>query len=717
MKRLAFVLTPLLLAPLAAFAAAEPSRPNVVLMIADDLGYRDLGCYGATKIKTPHIDQLAGEGARFTDAHSSCAVCNPSRYAILSGTYLWHAKRKPDYSLYFHEGQVTLPALLKSAGYRTAALGKWHNGFGRAPEPDWNAELKPGPLEIGFDSFFGTPRTHNEPPLVFVENHRVVGLDPADPVRVDRSPEYGPFGKMFGGEKAQAARPDDQIDFIMADKAAEFIGKQTKESPFFLYLAFAAPHVPINPAPEFRGNSEARLYGDYIQQLDHCTGLVLDALEKHGHAQNTIVLFTSDNGGMYQRDALESGHRCNGELLGQKTDAWEGGHRVPFIARWPGHIPAGIERKELFSQVDIMATLAEAANVKMPAGASPDGNSELAAFIDPAHAKPIRTEAVFLGTGGFALRQGDWVYIRKQGSCGLSVPEKPGQPWSQPYAKMGFVNSDVDAQGKIKPDAPKDQLYNLGSDVTQAKNLTLDHPARAESMRARLEELTRKPQASAAKAIPVETDPRLQADGKGWRLDKATVVDPTRPRVLLIGDSILNGYLKQVVRALDGKAYVDAWVNPYCQSEYLNKTLGEVLDQGPYDVVHFNMGLHGWNEGRIKPGTFEPLTRAYVQVIKDKLPKAKIIWANITPVTTKDKPTQLNAEINPIIIEHNRLAARVMAEMQVPTNDFYAMLINKLELARGDQFHWTAPAYEILAKTVSDSVLRELGAAKTADSN
>src|SRR5271156_1216929 len=215
----------------------------------------------------------------------------------------------------------------------------------------------------------------------------------------------------------------------------------------------------------------------------------------------------------------------------------------------------------------------------------------------------------------------------------------------------------------------------------------------------------------------VETDSRLHADGKGWRLEKAKITDPARPRVLLIGDSILNGYLKQVVRALDGKAYVDAWVNPYCQSEHLNKLLGEGLDQGPYAVVHFNMGLLGWQAGRIKPNALEPLTRAYVQVIKDKLPKARIIWASSTPVTIKDKPTEPNTEINSVIVEHNRLAARVMAEMHVPTNDFYALLINKLELARGDQFHWTAPAYEMLAKVVAESVLRELGAAKSGNAN
>ncbi len=210
-------------------------------------------------------------------------------------------------------------------------------------------------------------------------------------------------------------------------------------------------------------------------------------------------------------------------------------------------------------------------------------------------------------------------------------------------------------------------------------------------------------------SVATEPDARLQADGKGWRLDKAKLTDATRSRVLLIGDSILNGYGKQVMSALAGKAHVDAWVNPHCQSEHLNKLLAEVLANGPYDVVHFNMGLHGWQQGRIKDGTFEPLTRAYVEVIQDRLPKAKIIWASSTPVTVKGKPTELDPEINPVIVEHNRMAAKVMQEMNVPVNDFYALLVPKLELARGDQFHWRPEAYKILAETVTDSVLRELG--------
>lgn len=480
------------LAVFACAAAGAAERPNVLLIVADDLGYGDVGCYGATKIKTPRIDALAAQGVRFTDAHAAAAVCNPSRYSILSGTYLWHAKRKNDYSLYFHEGQVTLPSLLKSAGYRTAALGKWHNGFGRNGDPDYNAELKPGPLEIGFDAFFGTPRTHNEPPFVFVEGHRVVGWDPADPIIMVPAKEakggWG-HGVSKGAKAAHAARPDERIDFIVAGKAAQFLAAQTKDAPFFLYVAFAAPHVPIDPAPEFRGTSGIGLYGDYVQQLDHCAGLVLDALEKSGLATNTLVVFTSDNGAVCTRETLAAGHRSNGELLGQKTDAWEGGHRVPMIARWPGRVPAGSVRKPLFAQVDFMATFAEAAGVAMPAGASPDGASELAALLDPVHAPATCAETVLLGTGGHALRQGPWVFLPKQGSCGMSVQVPDGTPWGVPYAQAGFTNSDITASGRVKPGAPAVQLYNLDDDLRESVNRAPAEPARCEAMKARLKAL------------------------------------------------------------------------------------------------------------------------------------------------------------------------------------------------------------------------------------
>ncbi len=208
---------------------------------------------------------------------------------------------------------------------------------------------------------------------------------------------------------------------------------------------------------------------------------------------------------------------------------------------------------------------------------------------------------------------------------------------------------------------------------------------------------------------PVEADKRLHADGKGWGLDQAKIVDASRPRVLLIGDSILSGYMKSVTKQLEGKAYVDAWVNPYCQSEHYNKLLAEVLAHGPYDVVHVNIGLHGWPKGRIKEGTFEPLTKAYMEVIRAKMPKAKIIWASSTPVTVKGKPTELDPEINATMIDHNRMAAKVMEELKIPINDFYGLLVNKLALARGDQFHWKSEAYAILAQCAIDSIFHELG--------
>lgn len=476
--------------------AAGETRPNILLIVADDLGYGDLGCYGATKIKTPCIDRLAEGGVQLTDAHSPAAVCQPSRYAILSGTYLMRARRKGQQTLYFHEGQVTLPGLLKLAGYRTAALGKWHLGFGRNTEPDYNAELKPGPLEVGFDSFFGCPRTHNEPPFVFVENHRVVGLDPADPIQIiaakDTREGWG-HGISTGAKKAHAARPQDRIDLILADKAVQFINRKS-EQPFFLYLAFLAPHVPIAPAPEFQGTSRAANYGDFIQQLDACVGKVLDALKTQGLTDNTLVIFTSDNGGLYIQEPLVAGHRPNGPLLGQKTDAWEGGHRVPFIASWPGRIPVRAQCGRLLNLTDLMATLAAAAGIPIPPGAAPDSLNQWPTLLAPKSSPAIRTEMLVQGTGGYALRQGEWVYLPKQGSCGFTVQVPPGPLWGVPYAKMGTTNSDIDSAGGIKPGAPPEQLYYLGNDPAQSKNVAPDHPDRCATMRTRLEELTRKPQ-------------------------------------------------------------------------------------------------------------------------------------------------------------------------------------------------------------------------------
>ena len=309
-----YCLVALWLVPLAALPAADAPRtqqPNIALILADDLGYGDVGCYGATKIQTPSVDRLAADGVRFTDAHSVAAVCNPTRYSILSGTYLWHAKRKNDYSLYFHEGQVTLPSLLQSDGYRTAALGKWHNGFGRNGDPDWNGELKPGPLEIGFDYFFGTPRTHNEPPFVFVENHQHRRSRPGRP-DPHHSPRRGAepwpqglgVGHQRGRRAAHAARPDEQLDLILAEKAVAFLAQQTTDVPFFLYLAFAAPHGRSTRRRSFAARARSGFTVTTSSSSIIALDLVLDALDKYGFAPNTLVIFTSDNGAVLTRDAL-----------------------------------------------------------------------------------------------------------------------------------------------------------------------------------------------------------------------------------------------------------------------------------------------------------------------------------------------------------------------------------------------------------------------------
>jgi len=489
MKPYLIVIASFVFAPAALLLAApEATKPNVILMVADDLGYNDTGCYGAKLIATPHIDSLARDGVRFTDAHSFSGICMPSRYSILTGRYAFRLRRSMDYACNFDPGQILLPMVLKSAGYRTAALGKWHNGFGTNMTVNYNQELKPGPLEFGFDSFFGTPRTHSEPPLVFVRDHWVVGLETNDPISVDHSPGSGVHGKQIGGKKAMELRPDDQLDLILAGEAEKFLAQQKAGQPFFLYLAWEAPHFNLDPAPEFRGKSPAGLYGDYIQQLDHCVGRVLAALEKQGLSSNTIVIMTSDNGGRYEREALKAGHRTNGEMLGQKTDVWEGGHRVPFIVRWPGQIPANRERKEFFEQVDLMATIADAADAKLPTGASPDGHSELAAWLNP-QLPPIRTEAILHGTASLALRQGSWLYIPVQGSGGKTAPE-PKKPWSLSYRTMKFQNSDVDENGQIKPGAPTEQLYNLENDVGQHTNLAAIQPERLKTLRERFQVLT-----------------------------------------------------------------------------------------------------------------------------------------------------------------------------------------------------------------------------------
>lgn len=472
-------------------ARADDARPktNVVIILADDLGVGDVSCYGSTHLETPTLDRLASQGVRFTDAHSTTSVCTPSRYTMLTGRYYWRIKRRWNWDLLIDEGQPTIASIHKSAGYATGCFGKWHLGFCRE-EPDYNKSLEPGPLEVGFDYYFGTPRSHNEPPMVFVENHDVVGLDPADPI-VMVSAKDTPKGKGWGhgistgAKAAHAARPEDQIDLIVTRKATEWI-TANKDRPFFAYLALVAPHVPLSPAREFRNTGPLGPYGDFIRQMDHCVGEVLATLDKHGLADDTLVVFSSDNGAIYHDSLHALGHRANLSYLGQKTDAWEGGHRVPFIVRWPGRVPEGRVCDRLLSMGDMLATVCAATGVERPAKSGPDSLNQLPVWLDP-DAPAVRNEMVYHGIYGLALRFGDDVFLPKQGSFGVTTD--PKMAWAMQFEELGLVNSDYNADGTVKPDAPPVQLYDLEGDPSQSVNRAGSEPAVVKKLAARLEEI------------------------------------------------------------------------------------------------------------------------------------------------------------------------------------------------------------------------------------
>ncbi len=475
--------------------ATEDGRtpPNIVLIYADDVGFGDLGCYGAEHVRTPHIDALASEGRRFTDVHSPSAVCSPSRYGLLTGRYpvrrnLWGPIGK-DQPLCIDPARLTLARVLQEAGYATACIGKWHLGFG-SEGPDWNGELKPGPLELGFDHYFGLPVVNSSPPYVYVEDHRVVGLDPADPiVRGVRSatqvwPEKGGYEALGGGRRAHELYRDEQVATTFEQRAVAWLERRTldaDERPFFLYLATTNIHHPFTPAPRFRGSSACGRYGDFIHELDWLVGEVLAALEALGEAQNTLVVLTSDNGGMLNlggQEAWRAGHRLNGELLGFKFGAWEGGHRVPLIARWPGHIPAGTHSDALISQVDLLATFAAAAGASVPEGEAQDSLDQLATLVgDPV--RPVREQLIVSPNrpSHLVLRRRQWAYLSARGEGGFGQKNVGDHCFggAAVFPFTGQENSDF-ADGRLLPDAPPGQLYDLSRDPGQALNVYDRHP-------------------------------------------------------------------------------------------------------------------------------------------------------------------------------------------------------------------------------------------------
>lgn len=474
--------------------AKSASPPNIVLIFADDLGYGDLGCYGATKVQTPNIDRLAREGRRFTDAHSASAVCSPSRYGLITGRYplrrnFWGPLPGPVAGLSVDTSHVTLGSVLKDTGYATACIGKWHLGLGEK-RPNWNGMLKPGPLELGFDYYFGIPVVNSGPPFVYVENHRVVGYDPADPFVMRKEsvtqkwPAKSGYNAIGGARKAHLLYEDERIGTTLKNKAVEWLRNTRathKNKPFFLYLATTNIHHPFTPAPQFKGTSQCGRYGDFIHELDWIVGEVLTALDDMGVADNTLVLFTSDNGGMLNhggQDAFRAGHRLNGDLLGFKFGAWEGGHRIPFIAKWPGKIPPQSTSNHLISQIDLLATFASIVGRPLSKEACPDSIDQLAEFMGKAE-RPRRDLLVISPNSPMHLmiRKGKWAYIPAQDEGGFQGKKVGDHTLGGAAATLltGQVNSDVE-EGKIKPDAPAAQLYDLEKDLAQSMNVLGQHP-------------------------------------------------------------------------------------------------------------------------------------------------------------------------------------------------------------------------------------------------
>ena len=484
------LLLPLLLLP-SLLLGATP-KPNVVLIFADDLGYGDLSCYGATKLKTPNLDKLAAEGRRFTDAHSASAVCSPSRYGLMTGRYpirknFWGPTPHTQ-ELTIEVGRPTLASVLKSVGYDTAVIGKWHLGFGKG-KTDWNKPLKPGPLELGFDYYFGMPTVNSGPPFVYVENHGVVDYDPEDPFVYGKKsltqkwPAKG-SGNIGGADKAHLRYRDEYVGTTFAEKAVGWIQerhKQCEKKPFFLYLATTNIHHPFTPHPRFKGTSKCGRYGDFVHELDWIVGEVTQTLDELGLADNTLVVFTSDNGGMLNeggQDAWRAGHRLNGDLLGFKFGAWEGGHRVPFIVRWPGKVPAGTESNALVSQIDLITTFAAAAGSTIPEDAVVDGVSQLEEFKGMAK-EPARDELVISPNSPkhLTIRKGKWVYIPDRDEGGFLGKNIGNHLLAGAAAtKLTLQESSDIADGKIRTDAPPAQLFDLENDPFQKKNVHNEHP-------------------------------------------------------------------------------------------------------------------------------------------------------------------------------------------------------------------------------------------------
>ena len=469
-----------LLLPLGSANAAETGprgAPNIVVILADDVGWGDPSCYGARKFSTPNLDRLARDGQRFVNGHSSAAVCTPTRYSMLTGQYSWRRnaiglnKGVADGGspLLIPTDMATAPGLLKGAGFRTAVIGKWHLGFGEA-KPDFNAELRPGPLEIGFHEYFGLPATNDRIPTVLIRNHEVVGLEPNDPIDYTydkgeaKARALSPFaagrnriGWAKGGKSAWWK--DTELADTFTAESVQFI-ERNKDKKFFLFFAPHDVHAPIIPHPRFVGKSGVSARADMLMELDWSVGQILDTLDRLDLARNTLVIFSSDNGAYVKEEA---GHLPNGPYSGEKSQLWEGGHRVPFLCRWPSRLKPAVS-DDLVSTLDIPATICAAAGVDVPANALPDSFNLLPAMLGDNDA-PERDHLVIMsGTGYLALRSGNLKYM----------PD------------LAFADGWKGGGRKSKDGKPQPALFDLSNDPGEKKNLFATRKADAQRLAAML---------------------------------------------------------------------------------------------------------------------------------------------------------------------------------------------------------------------------------------
>lgn len=455
--------------PLARQAAAQTGFPNLVYVLADDLGWGDLRTYNEhSGVPTPNADRLAREGIRFTDMHSPSSVCTPTRYGILTGRYCWRSRLKHGvlhgYSPNLIEpGRMTVASFLKSAGYHTGAVGKWHLGLGDQEKTDYSRPLHPCPIDHGFDTFFGIPASLDMPPYVYVENDRVVEAPTGFTTGLN-----SPRGVFWRPGPIAPGFVIDEVLPTLAKRATAYIRERAAEphKPFLLYFALTAPHTPWVPNEPFWGRSKAGDYGDFVAQVDSVLGQILNVLDENGLTENTLVIFTSDNGAHWTpQDKERFRHRANAHWRGMKADIWEAGHRVPFLARWPGRIPPGSTSGALGCLTDLLATVAEMIGKPLPPDAGEDSFSMLR-HLTGSGRWPARDAVVHHSEDGmFSIRQGDWKLCQGLGSGGFSRPRRldPG------------------------PGEPHGQLFHLTGDAEETKNLYAEQPEVVKRLSALLE--------------------------------------------------------------------------------------------------------------------------------------------------------------------------------------------------------------------------------------